>query len=117
MTRLPPQPDDSLDQAAASISESRSPRAAPSALRMNPVDLPAFQHRCAYAGRAPRRIAWWRGSPRHRAVVPLDPEMAICGNRHIRPLHVIADMKGDDSTDRSPFIPGMKRPSQRKQSR
>ncbi len=41
--------------------------------------------------------------------------MTTSGNWHIRTLHVIADMKGDGSTDRS-LHPGMKRPSQRKPS-
>jgi hypothetical protein len=30
--------------------------------------------------------------------------MATFGNWHIRTLHVIADMKGDGSTDRSPSV-------------
>jgi hypothetical protein len=51
-----------------------------------------------------RRIARWRGSPRRRAAVPLDPDMPTFGNWHIRTLHVIADMKGDDSPDRFPSV-------------
>ena len=46
----------------------------------------------------------------------LDPKMATFGNWHNRPPHVIADMEGDGSTDRSPSVPGMKRPSLRKPS-
>jgi hypothetical protein len=36
----------------------------------------------------------------------LDPDMATFDNWHIRPLHVIADIKGDGSTDCSPSIAG-----------
>jgi hypothetical protein len=39
------------------------------------------------------------------ATAPLDSNMATFGNWHIRTLQVIADMKGDGSTDRSP-VPG-----------
>jgi hypothetical protein len=41
--------------------------------------------------------------------------MATSGNRHIRTLHVIADMKGHGSTDRSPSVRD-EAPSQRKTS-
>ena len=105
MTRLPPQPDDNLDQAAASILESEVPaRSTVRAVNEPGRPVPASRHRCARAGRAPRRIARWRGSPRRRAAVPLDPNMATFGNWHIRTLRVIADMKGDGSTDRSPSV-------------
>ena len=61
MTRLPPQPDDNLDQAAASILESEVPaRSTVRAVNEPGRPVPAFRHRCAHAGRAPRRIARWQ---------------------------------------------------------
>jgi hypothetical protein len=65
MTKLPPQPDDNLDHAAASILESEVPaRSTVRAVNEPGRPVPAFRHRCARAGRAPRRIARWRGSDR-----------------------------------------------------
>jgi hypothetical protein len=105
MTRLPPQPDDNLDQAAASILESEVPaRSTVRAVNEPGRPMPASRHRWFTCRAAPRRIARWRGSPRRRAAVPLDPDMATFGNWHIRTLHVIADMKGDDSPDRFPSV-------------
>lgn len=76
------------------------------------VRIPVSVRPCRAGAPAHSPVA---GSPRRRAAVPLDPNMATFGNWHIRPLHVIADMEGDGSTDRS-LHPGMKRPSQRKPS-
>jgi hypothetical protein len=116
MTRLPPQPDDNPDQAAASIPESEVPaRSTVRAVNEPGRPGPAFRYRCAHAGRAPRRIARWRarhGAAQRCRLIPIWPHSAT---GRIRPLHVIADMKGDGSTDRS-LHPGMKRPSQRKPS-
>src|SRR5580693_5126862 len=81
MTRLPPQPDDNLDQAAASILESEVPaRSTVRAVNEPGRPLPASRHRWFTCRAAPRRIARWRGSPRRRAAVPLDPNMATFGN-------------------------------------
>ena len=116
MTRLPPQPDDNLDQAAASILESEVPaRSTVRAVNEPGRPMPASRHRWFTCRAAPRRIARWRGSPRRRAAVPLDPDMATFCNWHIRTLHVIADMKGDDSPDRFPSVRD-EAPSQRKPS-
>jgi hypothetical protein len=51
MTRLPPQPDDNLDQAAASILESEVPaRSTVRAVNEPGRPVPAFRHRYRWAG-------------------------------------------------------------------
>jgi hypothetical protein len=94
MTRLPPQLDDNLDQ-AASILESEVPE------------------------RSTVRWGARHGAAQRCRLIPIWLHSAIDTSErtsdHIRRLHVIADMKGDGSTDRS-LHPRMKRPSQRKPS-
>jgi len=98
MTRLPPQPDDNLDQAAASILESEVPaRSTVRAVNEPGRPVPVSRHRCARAGRTGAYPV--AGSPRRRLIL-----IATFGNWHIRTLHVIAGMKGDGSTDRCPSV-------------